>query len=84
MLTNKLLPRVQAIVADPHHSWAHDAQLWVEMFVTVNLAILAADIYLAHSVNDFEKTAEYIPLYFSHCGTISALHCDRFALDLEI
>ncbi|MGB6831142.1 MAG: hypothetical protein WBE41_24055, partial [Terracidiphilus sp.] len=65
MLTNNLLPRIQAIVADPRHSWAHDAQLWVEMFVTVNLGILAADIYLAHSVNNFEKAAEYIPLYFS-------------------
>ena len=45
--------------------WAHDAQLWVEVFVIVNLAILAADIYIAHSVNQFRKPAEYIPLYFS-------------------
>jgi hypothetical protein len=35
------------------------------MFVTVNLAILAADIYIAHSVNQFQKHAEYIPLVFS-------------------
>lgn len=34
-------------------------------FVTANLAILAADIYIAHSVNHFQKAAEYIPLYFS-------------------
>ncbi|MGD0800636.1 MAG: hypothetical protein ABR906_04900 [Terracidiphilus sp.] len=33
--------------------------------MTANLAILAADIYLAHSVNHFQKAAEYIPLYFS-------------------
>jgi hypothetical protein len=33
--------------------------------VTTNLAILAADIYIAHSVNHFQKAAEYIPLYFS-------------------
>jgi len=35
------------------------------LFVTANLAILAADIDLAHSVNHFQKAAEYIPLYFS-------------------
>ena len=33
--------------------------------MTANLAILAADIYIAHSVNHFQKAAEYIPLYFS-------------------
>jgi hypothetical protein len=37
----------------------------VELFVTANLAILAVDIYIAHSVNHFQKAAEYIPLYFS-------------------
>jgi hypothetical protein len=40
------------------------------MFVTMNLAILAADIYIAHSVNQFQKAAEYIPLYFSLCGPV--------------
>ena len=45
--------------------WAHDIRLWVELFATVNLAILAADIYIAHSVNQFQKAAEYIPLFFS-------------------
>jgi hypothetical protein len=53
------------VVTDPRLRWAHDAQLWVELFVTANLAILAADIYIAHSVNHFQKSAEYIPLYFS-------------------
>lgn len=65
MLTSRLLPRVQRIVLDPRLSWVHDLPLWVELFVTANLAILAADIYLAHSVNHFQKAAEYIPLYFS-------------------
>jgi len=65
MRISKLLSRVQKIVIDPRLHWAHDPQLWVELFVTVNLAILAADIYLAHSVNHFQKAAEYIPLYFS-------------------
>ncbi len=65
MPTNKLLVRLQKIISHPHLRWAHDPQLWVELFVTANLAILAADIYIAHSVNHFQKAAEYIPLYFS-------------------
>ena len=65
MPEGKLLRRIQAIVASPRLRWAHDPQLWIELFVTVNLAILAADIYIAHSVNHFQKAAEYIPLYFS-------------------
>lgn len=46
-------------------SWLGDSQLWLESFVTVNLAFLALDIYLAHSVNQFRHEAEYWPLYFS-------------------
>ena len=65
MPTSKILLRLQSIVADRRMRWAHDPQLWVELFVTTNLAILAADIYIAHSVNHFQKAAEYIPLYFS-------------------
>jgi hypothetical protein len=45
--------------------WASDPQLWVELFVTLNFAILAVDIYIAHSMNQFRVAAEYIPLYFS-------------------
>lgn len=47
------------------NSWSRDSQLWLELFVTVNLSFLALDIYLAHSVNQFHKPAEYLPLYFS-------------------
>jgi hypothetical protein len=65
MRISKLVSSVQRIVADPRWHWVHDSQLWVELFVTVNLAILAADIFIAHSVNHFQKAAEYIPLYFS-------------------
>jgi hypothetical protein len=45
--------------------WFLSPWLWVEVFVLVNLAALTADIYLAHSVNNFRHWAEYIPLYFS-------------------
>jgi hypothetical protein len=37
----------------------------VEGFTLVNLAFLSFDIYLAHSVNQFHRPAEYIPLFFS-------------------
>ena len=63
MPTNKLLVRLQEIIAHPRLRWAHDPRLWVELFVTANLAILAADIYIADSVNHFQKSPEYIPLY---------------------
>jgi hypothetical protein len=65
MATSKILLRLQSIVSDKRFRWAHDPQLWIELFVTINLAILAADIYIAHSVNHFQKAAEYIPFYFS-------------------
>ncbi len=65
MPTNKVLRHLQRILAAPRFKWVRDPQLWAELFVTVNLAILAADIYIAHSVNHFQKWAEYIPLYFS-------------------
>src|SRR6202795_4695862 len=45
--------------------WYLDHRLWLEAFVLVNLAFLSLDIYLAHSVNQFRRAAEYIPLYFS-------------------
>ncbi len=65
MRTSNLLATIRRLLTDPRLWWAHDPQLWIELFVTANLAILAADIYIAHSVNNFRKTAEYIPLYFS-------------------
>jgi hypothetical protein len=47
------------------NKWYLDQRLWLEAFVLVNLAFLSLDIYLAHSVNQFRRAAEYIPLYFS-------------------
>jgi len=49
----------------PGKHWSTDQQLWVELFVLVNVAFLTLDIYLAHSVNQFRSRAEYIPLFFS-------------------
>jgi len=46
-------------------SWLGRPQNWLEAFVTVNLAFLALDIFLAHNVNSFRHEAEYVPLFFS-------------------
>jgi hypothetical protein len=46
-------------------AWWMQPQLWVEVFVIANIGFLTLDIYLAHSVNQFRRAAEYIPLYFS-------------------
>ena len=46
-------------------AWRRDHVLWVEIFAVLNLAFLALDISLAHSVNSFRHPAEYIPLVFS-------------------
>lgn len=45
--------------------WWRQPVLWVEAFAILNLGFLTFDIYLAHSVNQFRRPAEYIPLIFS-------------------
>lgn len=65
MASSKGLDGVRQIVRSPRLGWARDPQLWVEIFVTLNFAILAGDIYIAHSMNQFRVAAEYVPLYFS-------------------
>src|SRR4051794_36146590 len=37
----------------------------VEIFIIANLAFLAIDVYIAHSVNAFERREEWIPVLFS-------------------
>jgi hypothetical protein len=50
--------------------WYSDKQVLLEVFVLANLAFLSVDIYLAHSVNEFRRPAEYIPLFFSLAAPI--------------
>jgi len=50
--------------------WRDDGQLLIEGFVLFNFAGLIADIYLAHSTNQFRRTTEYIPFYFSFAATV--------------
>jgi len=52
-------------MAGPGERWWARPQLWVELFVILNVGFLTFDIYLAHSVNQFRNQAEYIPLIFS-------------------
>jgi hypothetical protein len=53
--------------------WYLRHPLWLEIFVLVNLAFLAPDIYLAHSTNLFRHAAEYLPLVFSLVAPILLL-----------
>ncbi len=73
MAANRLLAGAKTLVADPRMQSVNDPQLWIELFVTANLAILAADIFIAHSVNHFAKAAEYIPFYFSLAAPVLLL-----------
>jgi hypothetical protein len=52
-------------MAPRNRPWWLQPWLLVETFALVNLGFLSFDIYLAHSVNEFRRQAEYIPLYFS-------------------
>jgi hypothetical protein len=53
--------------------WYLDHRLWLELFVLVNLAFLAPDIYLAHSTNLFRHAAEYVPFAFSLAAPVVLL-----------
>jgi hypothetical protein len=64
-LINNSLDFFKKMLHSPRLAWLFDAQFLLELFVAANLAVLAGDIVLAHSVNQFRNPAEYIPLYFS-------------------
>src|SRR3954462_13352567 len=42
-----------------------DPVAWIEVFCLANLSFLSLDIIIAHSVNDFRRPQEFIPLIFS-------------------
>jgi len=48
--------------------WSHPLP-WVELFALSNIAFLAVDIFLAHSVNAFHEPAEWAPIAFSLAAT---------------
>ena len=53
----------------PPIDWSRDRRLILDLFVLANIAFLAVDIYIAHSVNRFAHWAEWIPLGFSILAT---------------
>ena len=55
----------------------------VEAFALVNLGFLTFDIYLAHSVNGFRRSAEYIPLYFLGGGSADPAGRPGVAIPLD-
>ena len=69
-IINRPLRLVQRLLRFPRIAWIFNLELLLELFVASNLAVLAADIVLAHSVNQFRKPAEYIPLYFSAAAPV--------------
>ena len=75
-LIDKMLGSFGRILALPFLQWVFDMELLLELFVAANLAILAGDIVLAHSVNHFRNPAEYIPLYFSAAAPVLLLLVD--------
>ena len=53
--------------------WFHKYALALELFVTANLAFLALDVFIAHSVNNFAHWGEWIPFLFSILASLSLL-----------
>ena len=48
-----------------------DLPLILDGFVVANLAFLGLDIYLAHSVNDFARSSQWIPFWFSIVAAVA-------------
>ncbi|MCH8146639.1 MAG: hypothetical protein IH987_01400 [Planctomycetes bacterium] len=50
-------------------TWSRRRRLVVDLFVLANIAFLALDIYIAHSVNNFAHPLEWVPFVFSVAAT---------------
>ncbi|MGA8043893.1 MAG: hypothetical protein WCA37_13940 [Terracidiphilus sp.] len=72
-LINSVLRQLGRMLNSPLLQWVFDVELLLELFVASNLAVLAGDIVLAHSVNQFRRPEEYIPLYFSAAAPVLLL-----------
>jgi hypothetical protein len=55
------------------NNWLRQPRTWVELFALFNLGGLAPDIFLAHSTNQFQARAEWVPLIFSLAAPIMLL-----------
>lgn len=54
-------------------SWFANRTLLLELFILANLAFLALDVFIAHSVNAFAHWGEWIPFGFSLASPIALL-----------
>src|SRR6476659_3543754 len=52
-----------------------DPAVLVECFILANLAFLAVDIFVAHSMNEFAYRAEWIPFTFSLVAPVTLIAC---------
>jgi hypothetical protein len=52
-------------MAARNRAWWAEPWFLVEAFALMNLGFMTLDIYMAHSVNEFRRSEECIPLYFS-------------------
>ena len=62
------------------NNWFHNHALILEIFVTANLAFLALDVFIAHSVNNFAHWGEWVPIVFALVVSLTLL-CILFTGD---
>ena len=53
--------------------WFHNHALTLEIFVTANIAFLALDVFIAHSVNNFAHWGEWVPFLFAIIASLTLL-----------
>lgn len=75
-LARSVLRPLGWLLRSPFLQWVFDLEMLIELFVAANLAVLAGDIVLAHSANQFRRPEEYIPLYFSAAAPVLLLVMD--------
>ena len=58
--------------------WLNKCPTFLQVFIIVNLAFLAIDVFIAHSINAFAHRAEWIPVVFALAASpllVAALFC---------
>ena len=53
--------------------WFYNHALTLEIFVTANIAFLALDVFIAHSVNNFAHWGEWVPFLSAIVASLSLL-----------
>ncbi|RUL89643.1 hypothetical protein [Tautonia sociabilis] len=68
-------PSEPASPPDAEPRWWALPACWVELFAAGNLGFLTLDIALAHSMNAFERPAEWIPVAYSLAAPLLLVLC---------